>query len=224
MGKKSKRKGNNVPTCYHGLSKKEFNCGEHHKILDRWDNKVDAREFLNKNDCFCFMSDTAFATFIIAHVTTDYLKGKDDAILKSRLLLLLHMRNVFIPKHEGNVVGPESEYTKNYHKYLRDVTTERGRINIMAREIPCDCMEAKRIEAKLMDKVAICFGCKKEFLKEELLRCKRCDYAQYCSKKCSKKHWARHKEFCRKFVVSPAPKPESLSSSFGKPSYVDVDV
>eukprot|EP00751_Fragilariopsis_kerguelensis_P003484 CAMPEP_0170830176 /NCGR_PEP_ID=MMETSP0733-20121128/49136_1 /TAXON_ID=186038 /ORGANISM="Fragilariopsis kerguelensis, Strain L26-C5" /LENGTH=49 /DNA_ID= /DNA_START= /DNA_END= /DNA_ORIENTATION= len=38
MGKKSKRK-DNKPPCYHGcITKKEFNSGEHHKILDDFTN------------------------------------------------------------------------------------------------------------------------------------------------------------------------------------------
>mmetsp|Transcript_44456 Transcript_44456/g.48116 ORF Transcript_44456/g.48116 Transcript_44456/m.48116 type:complete len:111 (+) Transcript_44456:2-334(+) len=51
-------------------------------------------------------------------------------------------------------MGPESNYMKSYHKYVRDIETARGRINCIAREISCDCMEEKRIEAKLMEKVA----------------------------------------------------------------------
>jgi len=220
--------GNNLsklaPRCYHGCStKKEFNCGEYYKIIDRWDNNVDIREFLDNNRCFT--SDTAFATFIIAHVTSDYLKGKDDDILQDRLILLLHIRYKVIPRLEGKDVSAGSECTRNFYKYMRDILTNRGRINCIAREIPCDCMEEKRIEAKLMEKVAWCFCCKKEFLKEKLLRCLGCNCVQYCSKDCSITDWATHKEYCRKFGVSSTPTPEPLSSSsFGEPSDLDVDV
>jgi len=199
MGKKSKRKGNIVPTCYHGcITKKEFNCGEHHKIFEGWDKetkKGKCAEFINTNECF--MADTAFARFIIAHVTADYLQGKDDDILQSRLLLWVYIRYDFIPRHEGNDVGPESEITKNYNKYSRDVETKRGRIKLIAREIPCDCMEEKRIEAKSMEKATMCSCCRKEFSKE-MLHCLGCDCVQYCSKKCSKKDWPTHKAHCRK--------------------------
>mmetsp|Transcript_44455 Transcript_44455/g.48115 ORF Transcript_44455/g.48115 Transcript_44455/m.48115 type:complete len:100 (+) Transcript_44455:2-301(+) len=94
-------------------------------------------------------------------------------------------------------MGPESNYMKSYHKYVRDIETARGRINCIAREIPCDCMEEKRIEAKLMEKVAVCFFCRKEFLKQKMLRCKGCNCVQYCSKECSINDWPEHKELCR---------------------------
>jgi len=198
MGKKSKRKNSNKPPpCYHGCStKKEFNSGEHYKILEAWDNN-------NKGDVMDFyetykhvMDDPSFSCFIIAHVTEDYLKGKDNVILFHRLLLFLSIRYSIIPIHEGKDVGPETEYFRNLNKYGRDVHTERGRINCMAREIPCDCMEEKRIEAKSMVKSAVCYCCRNEFLKKRMLRCKGCDRAQYCSKECSIKHWPHHKEMC----------------------------
>jgi len=224
MGKKSKRKSNNkLPPCYHGITKKEFNFGGHHKILESYDEQNNTQE--GRNEFFekhqHIVSNPTFGRFVIAHITDDYLKGKDNAILLHRLLLFLNIRYDLIPRREGkDVDSPESEYYKNYCKYDRDIDTERGRIKCMEREIPCDCMEEKRIAAKLMDKVNICFGCGNEFLKEELLRCERCDYAQYCSKKCSKKDWPRHKEYC-----SPASIPTPASPpSFGKPSDVDVDV
>mmetsp|Transcript_3913 Transcript_3913/g.4546 ORF Transcript_3913/g.4546 Transcript_3913/m.4546 type:complete len:94 (+) Transcript_3913:3-284(+) len=53
----------------------------------------------------------------------------------------------------------------------------------MAREIPCDCMEEKRIEAKSMVKVA------------------------NCSKECSEKNWPGHKKECRIIGASSAPAP-----------------
>jgi len=214
MGKKSKqRKSNKVPTCcYHGCCmKKEFNNrGEHYKVLEDYE-----RQLLNldKDDADVMVwaatlknfyeqrkhvvSDPKFGRFAIARITDDYLKGKDDDLLRYRLCLLLYSRYQLIPQKEGKDVGPKSEYSKNYHKYSRDVTTERGRINCMAREIPCDCMKAKRIAAKSMKKIAVCFFCEEEFSKELMLRCKGCDHVQYCSKECSIKDWPGHKKHCR---------------------------
>jgi len=165
--------------------------------------------------------DPTIARYVIARITDDFLKGKDNATLRLRLILVLLIRYCLIPRHEGKDVGPESEYTKNYHKYSRDIATERGRINCIAREIPCDCMEEKRIEAKSMEKIAVCFSCEEHFSKEKMLRCKGCNHIQYCSKECSITHWPEHKPFCN--GVSSAPTPEPLLSSFGEPSDVDAE-
>jgi len=174
MGKKSKRcKSNNKSSqCYHGCTKKEFNNrGEHYKVVEDWirTDLTDDDESYNK-ECDEFfkthkrvIEDPTFSCFVLAHVTDDFLKGKDDATLRDRLCLLLLMRYELIPRQEGkDVDSSESEYYKNYNKYDRDIDTERGRIKCMAREIPCDCMEEKRIAAKFMDKVAMCFGCGKD--------------------------------------------------------------
>ena len=225
MGKKSKRKSNNKPApCYHGCTKKEFNnCGKHQQILEDWDNKVDIAwdEFYDKNKHF--MSDPTFGRFVIARITADFLEGTDDTILLYRLLLLLEIRYCYIPRQEGKDVGPESEINKNYSKYSRDIQTisKRGRINCIAREIPCDCMDAKRIEAKAMAKVAVCYECGKEFPKEKMLRCLGCDHVQYCSKECGIKHWPIHKATC---IVASASASAPISvPSFGETIDVDVD-
>jgi len=202
MGKKSKqqRKSNKVPTCcYHGCTKKEFNNSRaYYKVIEAWVNNSNTdmvSEFIKKN--IRVLVAPSFGRYVIAHITEDYLKGKGDVLLLKRLILLLQIRYMVIPNDEGKDVGPGSESFRNLKKYGRDIHTERGRINCMAREIPCDCMEEKRIAAKSMEKVAMCARCRNEFLKETMLRCKGCNCVQYCSKECSINDWPEHKELCR---------------------------
>jgi len=204
MGKKSKSKSTKSPQCFHGcITKKDFNFGGHYKILEGWDNTVDVDEFIKTNKCY--LVDPTFGCFVIAHITDDFLKGKDDDTLLHRLILLVDIRYFYIPRHEGkDVDSPESKYNIDNNKYRRDIKTERGRINCMAREIPCGCMDEKKKEAKLMAKVAVCFECEQTFSKEKMLRCKGCDYNQYCSNECSIKDWPYHKEWCKRNSVSSA--------------------
>jgi len=124
-------------------------------------------------------TNTIFGRFVIAHIAEDYLKGTEQHSIRPLLFMLLHMRYDLIPRHEMKEVSPESNYIRNYRKYCREITTKRGIINCIAREIPCECVEEKRIEAKSMEKVAMCFCCQEEFLKEKMLRCKGCDHDQY---------------------------------------------
>ncbi|KAJ7114325.1 hypothetical protein C8R44DRAFT_227342 [Mycena epipterygia] len=42
-----------------------------------------------------------------------------------------------------------------------------------------------------------CTNCHKIDPDLKLSRCGRCKEAWYCSKECQKKHWPKHKEFCR---------------------------
>ena len=192
MGKKSKSKSSKSTPCYHGCAtKKDFNSGKHYTILESYDKqrltKEGYEEFLKTNALY--MVNPIFGCFVIAHVTDDYLKGKNHDLLFYRLLLVLDIKYQHIPWQEGQDVGHESEYTRSYNKHFRDIATERGRIKVIAREIPCNCMDEKLKEAKLMEKNAMCFFCMEEFSKEKMLRCKGCNDAQYCSKECSKKDY-----------------------------------
>ena len=127
MGEKSKRKGNNKPApCYHGCQKKEFNnSGEHYTVVEAWDDgHMDIKEFYFKYKRV--LEDATLGNFVIAHITNDYLKGKDDALLYRRLRLLVDLRYVYIPTYEGKDVGPKSKYIKHYKKYMRNIKTKRG--------------------------------------------------------------------------------------------------
>jgi len=230
MGKKSKQhKSNKVPTCcYHGCTKKEFNnCGEHYKVIEDWvrldlldDAETHSKEcekFYEKNQRV--LGIPTFDRFLVAHIADDYLKGKTAAYLRSRLFLLVQIRHFPITAIMTNVnkdsrdLRIEKGAMTNFNKYSRDIRTERGVINCIAREIPCDCMEAKRIEAKSMDKVAMCYFCKEEYLKEKMLQCKGCNRVQYCSVECSIKAWPGHKNYCNKHSTE----------SFGETIEVDVN-
>lgn len=206
MGKKSKRKSNNTPPpCYHGCTKKEFNnCGAHSEILEGFTNTKEEEHIKCMKNNKHVLGDPTFGRVLSARIAADSLKGKDDTLLRSRLFLLVHIRYFLIPTYEGKDVGPESEYTTNYNKYCRDITTKRGRIKCIAREIPCHCLDERKIQAQSMDKVATCYGCHEEFSKKKILRCLGCDRVQYCSKECSIKDWPEHKKSCDKHVASSA--------------------
>jgi len=86
-----------------------------------------------------------------------------------------------------------------YNKYLRDIETNRGIINVLYRETNtfCKCMTPYKEETKTMEKVGHCYECCQEFPKKLLRRCSRCLVTQYCSNTCMKKSWPTHKQFCR---------------------------
>jgi hypothetical protein len=52
------------------------------------------------------------------------------------------------------------------------------------------------------DLCSLCSGCHEPFEVEKLSKCSVCKLACYCSKKCQKKDWKRHKELCAKNAKS----------------------
>ena len=88
---------------------------------------------------------------------------------------------------------------EKYQKYMRDIMTGRGIINVLDRETNnfCNCMKPYKEEAKTMEKSGLCYGCRQEFPKMQLKRCSGCLCIQYCSNKCMKKKWPTHKQFCK---------------------------
>mmetsp|Transcript_51818 Transcript_51818/g.58764 ORF Transcript_51818/g.58764 Transcript_51818/m.58764 type:complete len:187 (+) Transcript_51818:1-561(+) len=105
-------------------------------------------------------------------------------------------------------LGMEVKYgrreLKKYQKYIRDIGTQRGIINCLARETlssSCQCMARHKVAAKTMDKLGRCQGCNKDFPKTALKRCSRCLNIQYCSMECMKSNWLFHKPFCFRVAV-----------------------
>merc|ERR1712224_956755 len=95
-------------------------------------------------------------------------------------------------------------------KHSRDVQTKRGIINCLSRETShfCDCMKEKKKEAKSMEKVQVCSGCKKYFPKIDLRYCSKCQMTPYCSIECAKLRWPIHKLVCKKKSKKEEPKSE----------------
>ena len=140
---KSKSKSKKPPPCYHGCTKKEFHSGAHYKTLEEElrqlcladtttleEKRIDFHDNIKHGR---MGGDPTLGRFVSAHIADDYLKGKDNANLRIRLLLLFQLRYFELPWREGKDIGPGSDYYCKFHKYVRDITKERRRINCMAR-------------------------------------------------------------------------------------------
>ena len=93
----------------------------------------------------------------------------------------------------------QADDRKKCVRYVHDINTDRGLINVLHRETKkdCDCMATKKEEANTMDRMFRCEGCHKEFSKKRLKKCSRCNM-HYCSKKCSHADWSHHNFCCKK--------------------------
>ena len=125
---------------------------------------------------------------------TDRQKG----MMAMLLLKGLRVRYLQVPTEEGkDVYGRDSsDCYEKYLKYTRDIMTDRGVINCLARETSCGCMNRFKARAKSMEKLGHCFGCMKNFPKETMMLCSRCKHVKYCSRKCQLDHWPKHKARC----------------------------
>jgi len=108
----------------------------------------------------------------------------------------INLRYHHHPKHAGKDVSEGSELDLKFHRYCRDVDHERGYVNILAREIPCNCMDASKARFSASGKTGVCNGCCKEFPKHQLAFCK-CRVTVYCSRDCQVRHWPDHKVSCK---------------------------
>ena len=96
----------------------------------------------------------------------------------------------------GKETRADSEMDLKLIKWVRDSEHERGYVNILAREIPCNCMDASKARLRASEKTGICHGCLQEFPKHRLSYCK-CRTKVYCSRNCQVKHWPEHKDICK---------------------------
>merc|ERR1719321_1327713 len=144
------------------------------------------------------MIDPGFLRFLFARAAEEHLAIGGTVPNKDIVVSLLHLGISFkynaIPLINGEDVSAGSEYYEKYNKYLRDIHTDRGVINVLARETPCDCMNPAKVKAKSMEKLGYCWGCERTLPKERLYRCSGCNATQYCSRECQLKHWPAHKK------------------------------
>lgn len=144
--------------CLHGSSADKMSNSEYLGTLEDFQilsNSVFSKqrkdltnEFFNKH--FRTVIDPGFARFVIARATKEYLdKGLKDKRTKSVILDLLYfgiqIRYCFVPTLLKMDMSRGSELDEKFKKYFRGLGTDRGIINCLARETPCNCMnEAKK--------------------------------------------------------------------------------
>jgi len=202
--------------CYHGSTEEEFNNNgsEYLKAVEEYFHRIqkEARKQHSQHDNLSkkfaddylhLMIDPDFGKFLFAWCTREFFRSNslNKPVQRNNIKILMVLgflvRYHYAPSDEGKNVGFGSIYMENLSKYNRDIYTDRGIINCLARETPCDCMKDGKKEAKTMDKVGYCFGCKEQFPKETLLVCSGCHDVKYHSRDCQLKYWADHKIQCR---------------------------
>ena len=137
------------------------------------------------------MKDPEFSRFIFAFCTQQYLKSNNFKAGTPHpfihILLTLGIRCRY---------STDPEKVK---KYFRDISTERGKIKVLARETTthCNCMNEAKDIAKTMDKMGQCHGCRNDFPKETLRLCDGCQFWKYHDRKCQLRYWPIHEADCK---------------------------
>jgi hypothetical protein len=209
-------------TCYHGSTAEKFPLdSDYGKVICDY---ISSRQKLGDGistreggefeikfgmDHIELMADLKFGQFVFAFSTTVYLNNnlEENTYAKSTVRQLLYLgitiKYYWIPASLGEKYDKEK-----YYKYCRDIGDERGIINCLSREtkIFCDCMKPKKSEAKNMEKLDKCYGCKELFAKADLRFCIGCNVVKYCSKECHINSWPSHKSDCRMLSTKPAAK------------------
>jgi len=211
--------------CFHGSTVEKFSDNNSYsKVIYEWMDvavssgpgctvEIDRvlSKFYAKHEHL--MVDNEFVRYTFAYATDLHLSNRNfmdenikllqKAVIGKLLFLGIRMKYFLIPVSQGTDLTHGSIHEKKYYKYMRDIQTDRGIINCLAREtLPfCDCMKATKCEAKTMEKLGMCSGCSEEFPKTELRRCKGCGIVNYCSTECMKRDWSEHRHFCTSSTV-----------------------
>ena len=93
---------------------------------------------------------------------------------------------------------PDQEKSKRYIRTIMQ-NDDRSVINCLSRETKafCDCMQAKKTEAKGMAKTERCCGCGITFPRTGMLICSGCKISVFCDEVCQTLNWPRHREDCQ---------------------------
>ena len=138
------------------------------------------------------MKDSNFIQYVFALGTSWYLK-MNTTNRDMKWLLLTATLNKYDPDKDKN--------KDKLIRYSRAITQkdDRGVINCLSRETKsfCDCMQAKKTEAKGMAKTERCYGCDRIFPRTGMLICSGCKLAMFCNEVCQTKNWPKHRESCQ---------------------------
>ncbi|XP_075265551.1 uncharacterized protein LOC142357954 [Convolutriloba macropyga] len=95
---------------------------------------------------------------------------------------------------------PSSEFLRCLYK----TRTDRGTTLYLSSMLPshCHCLDDDARAAASEPKTGKCMTCEVQKPAQELKRCARCKFAQYCSRECQKKDWPSHKPFCVEGLLS----------------------
>jgi hypothetical protein len=198
-------------TCYHSSTAEMFSPGSNYrkafKEYTAYRNRVGACGGIESEEAADLMEtfsldhqdlleDQQFRRFIFSMCTQLYLSYLEQDTEDLELVTyFINIMGAFLE------LGLQIKYWNNpkLYKYIRDVHTERGIINCLARETSecCTCMQPKKEETRKMEKVGMCHGCKNIIPKEQLRFCTGCNFARFCSKECHRQEWNDHKGYCK---------------------------
>eukprot|EP00550_Attheya_septentrionalis_P001896 CAMPEP_0198285104 /NCGR_PEP_ID=MMETSP1449-20131203/4418_1 /TAXON_ID=420275 /ORGANISM="Attheya septentrionalis, Strain CCMP2084" /LENGTH=245 /DNA_ID=CAMNT_0043982367 /DNA_START=234 /DNA_END=971 /DNA_ORIENTATION=- len=145
--------------------------------------------------------DEKMVSFLLAQATEFMLNSKtqspmsgdfQSSIHDARRLLALAGKMEECIKTGDSFAGADS--SQDYVKQTYEARTERGLKIILARKIPCSCLDDMKATAKATPRGRRCEFCKKEGV--HLMKCSQCKVADYCSKTCQKSAWKSHKVMC----------------------------
>jgi len=187
------------PSCCHGSTSVHFPDGRAYSDLIKGILAVqkDGKEKIVKFyvDNKVYLKDLNFIRYMFAFCTSWYLKTKTT---NYEMKVLLGLATVY--KYSSD--------DEKMKRYGRAIQLDRGVINCLSRETKsfCDCMQAKKMEAKGMAKKERCVGCGIIFPRKDMKICKGCKISGYCNEDCQTKDWPKHRGNCRLFRTNPSGK------------------
>jgi len=207
--------------CYHGSNRSAFRNWQYREIaLDYMRYGRSAQKGTKLDRCapldedFCKYLFAVCARGFLVHGVVPGGKRNNPHMCNMHILLdlAIRLRYGHLPEKDGKDVGFGTEYFEKRNKYIRDLITTRGFINVLYRETGCGCLKdmKKEEDSKTTIKMAHCFGCSKEFPKETMFLCGGCKCWNYCSTECQLKHWrSGHKDECIRLQTNTNAKPNA---------------
>ena len=152
-------------------------------------------KFYDDHEEYC--ADSKFVRYICAVCTSWYLITNTTNHEMSKLLGMARINQYhWDPEAEGDIVDKVKRHVRTLmHQDDRSV------IKCLSRENKpfCNCMQAKKKEARGMDRKELCSGCGILFSRKGMLKCSGCKIVMFCNEDCQTIHWAKHRELCQGF-------------------------
>eukprot|EP00986_Skeletonema_menzelii_P005313 scaffold1907_cov142-Skeletonema_menzelii.AAC.3 len=133
-------------------------------------------------------------TFLLSSATQLVLEGDFD---KARRFAALAPYFEFLAVK----IGEKVKLNKTAMLELSNRDDEHTLVKYLRKRIPCCCLDKKYDEVKSITRTGLCFNFEcslpnRMAERSAMLTCARCGDANYCSRKCQKADWPKHKKYC----------------------------
>jgi hypothetical protein len=160
------------------LSSSKPNADAYHRVLEQFRSRRHALVFANDE----------MVNYIFAWSTTQMLSRNEE---KARLgtTMGLFLCHKILPQRRREKTEEATNNDRKFSKYMRLSMTKGGLFMCIDDHVPCSCLDQHASATRSEQCTGTCYGCNRDFPRDQLSVCGQCNTARYCTRACQLQNW-----------------------------------